>query len=431
MGTVPPEANLEFVGDHYLPMQPEPNNQPSDLFEDLGKVLTEFVDISAASVLLMRAQILASWYFREPNVTPYLWIVGPYASGKSTLLRILHRLCCQAAYVVDVRAGALLKLIEEGQTTLLFDEFDPSAARYRALYPLLRAGTMRGALVARNNVLASTFCPKIFSSRELPADAALSSRSLVVRMFRTEKMLRKLDEDALNEITAKFQPRLLQFRSNSRTLKGPGSLSAAKLDVLTPRTRDLAIALMTPLNDKPDIIKQILPIMKDHDDSLRVEQSLEPEWLTVEALFDLSHDERQDPSTVGGITAHLNFRLERRGESFKFNARRIGGILRSLGIETIPLGNIGRGIRFTRVVKKRIHQLASQFGIDRRAIALSGGVEAGYGGAPCRLCKKFGVMGALRFVNITPRRSPRKKKTKSRLFDPAYKDKIEKKENLS
>jgi hypothetical protein len=426
----PPEANLNFVANLRLPAWTPPAIDPGDLFGDLGLVVSEFIDLSDDNLLSVRAQILATWYPHQSAVAPYLWLVGPFASGKSSFLRLLQCLCRQAIYVADIRASGLHKYINHGRTTLLFDEFDPGSSSCRALYPLLRAGSMPDAFVARDNGLGSLYGPKIFASRQLPGDAALESRSLVVRMYRTTKTLRRLDQEALDKIAAEFQNRLMLFRFTNSPLTAQENLPVADLAGLNPRTRDLAVSLMAPLGGNPEAIAQMLTIFKEHDDDVRLAQSLEPEWLAVETLFAQCHDRRStgdsmSEMTIGNVASYLNSRLQQRGEDFKFSGRKIGVVLRGLGIRPIPLGNRGNGLRYTSMLKEQIHKLARQFNIDRRTIGYSGGLEAGYGGVPCALCEKFGVTGGLRFVDVSAKpRIPTQKNSRPPLLDPACRDEM-------
>jgi hypothetical protein len=403
----PPEAKLNFVANLQLPTWPPPLLAPGDLFDDLGRVISGFIDLSDEGLLLVRAQILASWYRHQGAVAPYLWLVGPFASGKSTLLRLLRCLFRQAICVADMRASDLHNYINDGKTTLIFDEFDPRKPSCQALYPLLRAGTMPDAFVARNKSLGSLYGPKIFSSRQLPGDLALESRSLVVRMYRTNKTLRRLDQRALDKIAAEFQNRLLMFRFANSIATDQVNLPVADLEGLNPRTRDLAVSLMVPLSDKPDVIAKMVAVFKERDEELRIEQSLEPEWLAVETLFAQCHrrpgEGATSEMTIGGVASVLNSRLQTRGEDFKLSAKKIGVVLRGLSIRPIRLGNLGNGLQFTSVLREQIHKLARVYNIDRRTIMYLGGIEAGYGGEPCGLCEKFGVTGGLRFVDLSPK----------------------------
>ena len=72
-------------------------------------------------------------------------------------------------------------------------------------------------------------------------------------------------------------------------------------------------------------------------------------------------------------------------------AKKVGLVLKSLGLRTILLGRMGRGLELTSVMKRKIHELAARLGIDRRAISSLMGLESGYGSAPCALCEEFGT----------------------------------------
>jgi hypothetical protein len=78
---------------------------------------------------------------------------------------------------------------------------------------------------------------------------------------------------------------------------------------------------------------------------------------------------------------------------------------KGLGVPTVRLGNLGRGLRLTGGLKRKIHQLARQLGIDRRCITGIACPDLGYGGVPCPLCEEFGVTGGLRFVDLNRRQS--------------------------
>jgi hypothetical protein len=180
------------------------------------------------------------------------------------------------------------------------------------------------------------------------------------------------------------------------------------LEGLSPRMKDLACALAAPLCGNGEYTEKLLAILREHDRDAAIERCLEPEWLVVEALFRLCHqgmanDRMISEATVGGVASHINRMLNDRGEDLKFKARKIGVTLNSLGIKTKSLGNIGRGLQFSSILRKNIHELARQFGINRRNL-ISLPNPYGYGGVRCALCEKFGVTGGLRFVKLKRKR---------------------------
>jgi len=162
------------------------------------------------------------------------------------------------------------------------------------------------------------------------------------------------------------------------------------------------------------------------DCDARVHQSLEPEWLVVEALFALCHPEgvqanHLEPKAcavlVGGISETINHRMSQRGEDLRLTAKRTGLVLRALGIRTKLLGKLGRGIELTPAVREKVHKLSQQYGFNRRSLLSVVGDEPDYGGAPCALCTKYDLTGNLKFVALPDRNSANLKNTRRNLLE--------------
>ena len=158
----------------------------------------------------------------------------------------------------------------------------------------------------------------------------------------------------------------------------------------------------------------LIDVLGQQDSDVRVQRSLEPEWLVVEALFSSSHAQYDETNTleskaftmlVGGIAKTINQRMSERVEEVRLTAKKTGLVLRALGIRTKCLGKYGRGIEFHAAMREKVHELSKQFGITRRDLLSLVGDEPEYGGAPCELCEKYGVTGGLKFVPL-PERKP-------------------------
>jgi len=176
--------------------------------------------------------------------------------------------------------------------------------------------------------------------------------------------------------------------------------------------KQVALALLAPIQGHAESESIVLSALRERDRAGKIERALEPEWLAEEILFGLIHEGPIHSILVGGIAASINRKLKFRGEDFRISARKIGSVLKSLGLRTESLGGLGRGLLFTPSMNKQIHAVARHLGISRRTIATSQGLEAGYGGRRCLLCEEFGLTDGLRFndpSNRTPRRfSPSK-----------------------
>jgi hypothetical protein len=104
---------------------------------------------------------------------------------------------------------------------------------------------------------------------------------------------------------------------------------------------------------------------------------------------------------VGTVAAEINYFLKFRGEDTVLKARKIGQVLKSLGLRTERLGNLGRGMQLNSRLRREIHELARRFEIDRLALCSPDAPKLGYGGAPCALCEEFGLEAGLRYVPAT------------------------------
>lgn len=423
----PPEIDSAAHEDLRLPNQIMACGDPSETLAQLNGTISKFVDLSEDDCLLVSMFILSSWFPDCMKVTPYLWVVGPLESGKSTLLRLLHCLCRRALIIGDLRGASLYKF-SSLHPTLILDEFETDSTRMGSeVRRLLRNGSTRGVPVARNGKLFEVYGPKVIASRESPLDVALASRAIIIRLLPTQKNLLPLDEAAEERISSEFQPRLLMYRLQNHSCVKEYRISVQKVQGLNARTRDLAQAMAAPLLGEAMLEDQLLEILREYDRESRADLCLEPEWLVVEAVFDLCHEgiannRMISEILVGGVCFHINKLLASRGEGVRLTARSVGSLLKSLGIRTRRLGNLGRGLTFTSVAKAKIHELARRFGFDRTDLATLGGLEAGYGGPPCVLCEQFGLTANLRFVDMqaTPRLRFRNDQRRQ-LFDQAAK----------
>jgi hypothetical protein len=209
----------------------------------------------------------------------------------------------------------------------------------------------------------------------------------------------------MQELENKFQPQLCMLRLNNYTAVRNFRVSGTNLEGLSPRFKQIAQALIAPLLGDAESTSTLLKILRQRNEESWVERSLEPEWLVAEALFAVCHEQTEEGGIVseilvGGVASHVNERLDAQGEDIRIGAKKAGLVLKSLGLRTRPLGRLGRGLQFTSDMMRKIHEIASQLGIDRRAIASLTGLESGYGGVPCTLCETLGLTGGLRFVQI-------------------------------
>ena len=279
----PPDPNSRQYPDITLPDGVRPCRKPSAIIADMIDTFGEFIDIDRELLLLAAALGLCSWFPDCLETAPYLWIVGPLGSGKTKLLRLLSCICRRALLVGDVRAGSLYTLTDTYNPTLLIDELDlDDTSRSTDILRLLRTGTVPGVPAFRNGRPYSTYGVKAVASRQVPRDAALLSKSVVIPMLPTKKETSPLDDIAMRRIAQKFQPELLMFRFKNYSKVKCFRLAPGTLQDCTARTRQVAGALVAPIRRRSETESIILAALRRGDAEAEGERFLEPEWLVAE-----------------------------------------------------------------------------------------------------------------------------------------------------
>jgi hypothetical protein len=404
-----------------------PCGQPRELFSELVTTIREYLNLPDHDLQVISAFVLCSWFPDRLQVAPYLWLVGPLSSGKTTILKLLQALCRRAFLVGDLTPASLYQLPNLLSPTLLIDENDLGDSSMSAtIRHLLRIGSTPNMPVIRNGRSFDTYCVKVLASREPPSDAALGSRSIIIGTSPSHRQLVPLDEATIERIALAFQPKLLMFRLQNFHNLHVSDVFSNRIDSMTPRIRDIARAIAIPLLGDTTLETDLIDGLGQQDCDARVHQSLEPEWLVVEALFALCHPEGVRPNhlepkacalLVGGISKMINHRMSERGEDVRLTAKRTGLVPRALGIRTKLLGKLGRGIELTSAVREKVHKLSQQFGFNRRSLLTLVGDEPDYGGAPCALCTKYGLTGNLKFVALRDWKSANPKRTRRNLLE--------------
>ena len=387
---VPPSIERSLMGAMCLPAAISPCPTVEDLLRRTQDCLSTFIDLQPQHVRLICNFVLYSWFADRLTVAPYLWITGPYGAGQTKLLRLLHCLCRRAVLASDLSPASLYLLPNAIMPTLLIDEFEPGkGARHHGLQHFLRCGSTQEGRAIRNKKVNETFCPKIISSRIATLDVALASRVIFISMLPSCRLLPELDRAAQDRIAHQFQGQFLRYRleNYSKSLTENVSVRAG----FTARMRDLTRALAARLFGHQQLEQQLLEDLRAQNEEAKLSRHGEPEWVVASALFDECHHQ-SGALTVGDLTITVNERLVRIGETYLLQPRAVGDYLRSLGLQTCKLGNLGRGLRITRQLARQVHKLASDLGIKRADIVFYQAIDAGYAGMPCSLCDEYGLL---------------------------------------
>jgi hypothetical protein len=182
------------------------------------------------------------------------------------------------------------------------------------------------------------------------------------------------DEGSEAELASEFQPKLLAYR-----LANLHKVRASSFDVpeFSGQARDLARSLGASIVGDPELQEFVIPLLRAHDQAIRVERTTELESLIVEALLVLCHESTADRVHVGEVTKLVNGIRKGRGESMVSKAREVGAKLRALGLFSERDAK-GYGFRLSNEAKKKVHQ----FALDLEVPA----IQQGFAG--CLLCEQ-------------------------------------------
>jgi hypothetical protein len=133
-----------------LPEGAEPYDGLQNLMADVGYFLLVCLDVEHSVWLLMIAYVLSSWFPEMLPVAPYLALVGPPGSGKTTAMRILSLLCRRSLLTSDITSAAFYEVSHLMGPTILIDE-TITAGHSRSLLHLLRNSNSPGFISLRKD----------------------------------------------------------------------------------------------------------------------------------------------------------------------------------------------------------------------------------------------------------------------------------------
>lgn len=92
-------------------------NRIKDLFEKFVVVQKEFLNVIACYIMMTYIYVLF-------QVIPYLWLNGEKGTGKSTIMKIMSKLCFNAMFCSNVNPANIFRQIDNDGSTIILDEFE-------------------------------------------------------------------------------------------------------------------------------------------------------------------------------------------------------------------------------------------------------------------------------------------------------------------
>jgi len=246
--------------------------------------------------------------------------------------------------------------------TLLIDETSTAGER-RILFHLLRTGTTRDTVALRRDESFKTFGAKVISWIELPDDAALNSRCVVIPLHETHRtdLTRSTNPD-IQHAAEDLQRQFLQFRFEK--FKGLKLPKVQGDEVLHSRARDLYEALALPIGEDPEICELLVGLFKTQQKSNR-EPLSRCQAAVLQTLFIGIHTPtKKGTIAIRYLTTMVNCFLRSNGDGFQISPRRVGAALTSLGLTDRDRTNTGWVLTVDRKAQEFIHELMAAYGSD-------------------------------------------------------------------
>jgi len=303
------------------------------LFNEVRAFFEDHLDISNEALFdVYAAFTLASWRPEDFNVVPYLFFLGPLASGKTRALECFSRLCYRAIMATSMTSASLFRASEAWHPTMILDETEIYNREGMAeIIALLNAGYRRGQYAWRVGKVESgrlqlqsfdVFGFKVLAGTQL-LRATLSSRSIITSMSKNVRSVRLfIDEDKASELRGQ----LLRYRFQNLGKPLPEIDFSAFKDC---RVAELFVSLLYIAPTE-----EIRERLREYAYSL-VKSRMEEDLASLEArIFDaiLKVEDHVDNGRVSTqmVTDKFNEGL---AEKEQMNTRSVGRRVRALGFE--------------------------------------------------------------------------------------------------
>ena len=312
-----------------------------ELVKDISNFLFKYFEPPKFYETVLPYLLFFYWISDKFPFLQYLHFAGLTGTGKSTALETFGSICYKSINCSgNISISSLFRLAHTWRGTLLLDEFDlgsKNSENYSALLQILRGGTSDIPVFRTEGDRKKEVdfylikAPRVFSSQSAIEDAALSSRTLVVKMNKNQKRLPLYKLDNFKDEAQVLRNKLLLWR-----LRHLNKIDLSKFEYGFPELANLDMRtqqIISPLyflgNEKTK--KEILDFGTQQELSVRQERLDELEG----QVFIFIQEHAMEEVMIGDVTKFLNDKRESEGYRSKLTERKIGNVVRKiLGFST-------------------------------------------------------------------------------------------------
>jgi hypothetical protein len=336
-----------------LAREPAEYGDAGKLFWRIVDLLRRYMGLSKEAAASITRAALSTW-FSDCSASPItLCITGMDMNQVMKLFRLLHIFCRRPLRIAALSANLPFYL----HPTLLINA--PRMSERAGDF--WRASNFRGTFIpGPKGTMRNIACAKIIFCETEAARIAWGPEALHIALLPTSQDSPSLSELEEAQLAAEYLPQLLMFRL--RTLSSRPDASSPPTFSGFPRGGSLPACIA----EDPEILEASRPMIEAHEQNLLASRGRDPNVASVESVWAPSHKTKE--MSTSAITKRVNALLRERGETLRYNSKEIGWKLRNLGLTSRHNGAC-KALLFSRDVRRQIHRLAAQFGLQLPKVA--------------------------------------------------------------
>lgn len=350
-----------------LPTKIEDYGTTDKLVDEISEFLLTYFEPPKYYEGILPYLVLFYWISDKFPFVPYLHFVGLTGTGKSTALETFGSICYKPINASGaITLASIFRLAHDWRGTLLLDEFDlggKNSEGYSGMLQLLRSGVsdmpvFRTEGDRKKEVeLYRIKSPRIFSSQDPIIDAALQSRTIVVKMTKNHKRVPLYRLKSYTDKAQALRNKLLLWRLrnlNSIDLKTI-EYGFDELSNFDGRVQQVLTPIYSLANDETK--KKIIEFAKEQESETKRERLEEIDGQIY--LYISEHAFEDIP--LSSLTDHINIKRLKQGYKQTYTERKLGNIVRKVLGFTSERRNDGYHLI---IDQDRVKELATYYGID-------------------------------------------------------------------
>jgi hypothetical protein len=333
--------------------------KPKDLFDRILEMLSHFIDfdIAVSGDMLPVLGVFAAATYCTPAFKSYAYLnfSGPFGSGKSRVLEVLHEIVHRPAMTANLTPAVLFRKLDQMGCCFLLDEAerisDIDIGPLADIRGIFLMGYRQGGVVER--CVGDEHTPTLFRvdgfkalAAQNPLDSTLSSRCVRTYMTRCPAKSPLIHNNPSKEC---FEPEWQSLRNALFTWainRGPQLLDLIPGDdivpkSLSPRSQEIwtslfQLAHLFESEGVSGLVDTITAVALKKEESLKITSITEVELSVLRAAVELGQKHRED-SKMYRVPTSKDIATKASIDSREIYPKTAAKILRSFGFDDRPL----------------------------------------------------------------------------------------------